>query len=77
METGSGGDREGIGMGLKGKYRSSVDAREPQHPTKSEEYQTGGLGGPRRTCPPSSDRPQATSTACPSAGWRIGRCGPH
>eukprot|EP00959_Pyramimonas_sp_CCMP1952_P106124 2219007-Pyramimonas_sp.AAC.2 len=24
---------------LWGKYRSSVDAREPQNPTKSEEYQ--------------------------------------
>eukprot|EP00959_Pyramimonas_sp_CCMP1952_P175817 3673826-Pyramimonas_sp.AAC.1 len=26
-------------MDGKGKYRSSVDAREPQNPTKSEEYQ--------------------------------------
>eukprot|EP00976_Prorocentrum_cordatum_P104391 1193872-Prorocentrum_minimum.AAC.1 len=28
-----------IGHTREGKYRSSVDAREPQNPTKSEEYQ--------------------------------------
>eukprot|EP00976_Prorocentrum_cordatum_P099939 1192037-Prorocentrum_minimum.AAC.3 len=31
------GGREGVSS--QGKYRSSVDAREPQSPTKSEEHQ--------------------------------------
>eukprot|EP00976_Prorocentrum_cordatum_P117844 1196372-Prorocentrum_minimum.AAC.3 len=35
--------REGVwrgsGGGLEGIYRSSLDARKPQNPTKSEEYQ--------------------------------------
>eukprot|EP00959_Pyramimonas_sp_CCMP1952_P040723 851577-Pyramimonas_sp.AAC.2 len=34
-----GGFRRWPGGGLEGKYRSSVDAREPQNLTKSEEYQ--------------------------------------
>eukprot|EP00959_Pyramimonas_sp_CCMP1952_P410236 8597612-Pyramimonas_sp.AAC.1 len=37
--------QEGVG---RGKYRSNVDAREPQKPPKSEEYQRqlqGGLCG--------------------------------
>eukprot|EP00976_Prorocentrum_cordatum_P029471 600190-Prorocentrum_minimum.AAC.1 len=32
------GVRRGSRGGLEGKKRSSVDAREPQNPTKSEEY---------------------------------------
>eukprot|EP00976_Prorocentrum_cordatum_P055635 1122624-Prorocentrum_minimum.AAC.1 len=34
VRRGSGGGPEG-----EGNYRSSLDAREPQNPTKSEEYQ--------------------------------------
>eukprot|EP00976_Prorocentrum_cordatum_P054540 1100720-Prorocentrum_minimum.AAC.1 len=33
------GIRRGPKGGTEGKYRSSVDAHEPQNPTKSEEYQ--------------------------------------
>eukprot|EP00976_Prorocentrum_cordatum_P068071 1178984-Prorocentrum_minimum.AAC.3 len=47
--------RRGSGGGQEGKYRSSVDVRDPQNPKKSEEYQRhpqgvrrgsgGGSGG--------------------------------
>eukprot|EP00976_Prorocentrum_cordatum_P067100 1178585-Prorocentrum_minimum.AAC.8 len=48
-EEGMGGGQEGVrrgsgGVQEEGKYRSSVDAGEPQNPTKSEYYQ-GHLQG--------------------------------
>eukprot|EP00976_Prorocentrum_cordatum_P083145 1185119-Prorocentrum_minimum.AAC.2 len=39
------GSEGGSGGGPEGIYRSSLDARKPQNPTKSEEYQ-GHLQGP-------------------------------
>eukprot|EP00976_Prorocentrum_cordatum_P060765 1176036-Prorocentrum_minimum.AAC.4 len=40
------GRPKGCGGGVEGKYGSSVDAREPQNPTKSEEYQKRLQGFP-------------------------------
>ena len=36
---GSVGGQEGVGEGQEGIYRSSLDARKPQNPINSEEYQ--------------------------------------
>eukprot|EP00976_Prorocentrum_cordatum_P025917 526178-Prorocentrum_minimum.AAC.1 len=47
------GHMAALSAGAEGKYRSSVDAREPQNPTKSEEYQKwcrGGVEGVKRGC---------------------------